>query len=212
MSTKIVRDPNTGRFRRADGPEDTDEREVITARVISVIPPADLTSGTDVATVTGSDAEIVDFTDLLENDEVFVAHRIAMGVQLAPGETATAEHTYRVRYLLRGDVGDFLPGGPVQSVGIVDLQQSQIDDHDVIFAGYVAGAGDHRDTVTGTGGGAMNTRVDHVVEYPGLELPAPGWDRDDELTVPHRIVAGGSDDQAFRVEFTLHMVGTIYDF
>lgn len=216
-SSRIVRDPETGQFRRASDVshhKHVDEREAFSGVLQTNIPAADLTTGNDQVTVDGDEAEIIDFTDLIESDEVFVAHRVELNVAVRPQRTATAEHAIRMDYQLRSGDSGLDPdraGSGTQEIGIADVTQDQSDDDDVIFNGGLQGSGDFADSSAGVGAGGDQRHVQHVIDYPPLDLPGPGFDGDDELYVPHALDILGSDDQGAEVFFAATMHGQTYE-
>lgn len=215
--SRIVRDPETGQFRRASDVghhKHVDEREVFSGVLQTNIPPADLTTGNDQVSVTGDEAEIIDFTEYLDSDEVFVAHRVELNVAVRPQRTATAEHAIRADYQLRSGDSALDPdraGSGTQETGIADVTQDDSDDDDVIFSGGFQGSGDFADSSTSLAAGADQSQIQHVINYPAIDLPGPGFDGDDEVYIPHALDILGSDDQGAEVFFATVMHGQTYD-
>lgn len=225
----VHRDPETGRFVSDDsdgymapffydgddrGAIDVDATETFTAALQYFIPAADLSTGSDTATVDGEEAIAVDFTEFLDSDEVFVAHSFDLHVQITPNRTATAEHVINCDYALRGDgqLGPVTLGiGSTRSDGIIDVFQEESEDDDIIFQGAITGSGDLADSTNSLAGGADQTHADHSVTFPEAALPAPAFDQDDELYVPARIQVRGSDDQGINVRFAVTARGKTYD-
>lgn len=212
----VHRDPDTGKF-VADhddrGAVDLDATEVFTGKLLWQIPAADVTAGSDTQELSGEAAQILDFTDYLGSDEVFVTHAVNMEVQLSAGQTATAEHVIETDYHLRsqGNVEEVIGVTPQEEEGIVDVANVDADDDDIIFNGFVAGGGDFADSATGLAGGGNLNHVSHDMNYVDADLPGPAFDQDDELYVPQQILVTGSDDQSARGIFTVTVYGATYD-
>ena len=219
MSGRLIRDPETGQFMSVDeddrGVHDVDEPERVEGVQRLRIPPADLSTGDTDEDNEGQTAEVIDFGDVLGSDEVFLPHIANLEVQIDAGQDATAEHLYRNRYWLRSQptLGDALvlnTSFPLAS-GVLDVATDQSDDDDIIFSGYVVGAGDLRDTATGTAAGGSYTHVQHHRNFLQEQLPLPAYDQDDELYIPSRTRVRGSDDQSFNIHFVASLVGRIVE-
>lgn len=177
----------------------------MTAALSVAIPAADLSGGTQRQTVTGEEAELADFTPVLENDEVFVLDAI-QGRAFAGGPTtATAEGAFVVEYDI-GTASDvsaphltspFWISRLDKEEGIADINVGQDGDSESIWVGQLAGTPGALDTANNLHGGSDWDRQDIWRQFGGEHV----YDRDDELYAPLDIHVDNVSDHA--VEFDL---------
>lgn len=209
----VYQDPETGLFKSGSSNSDLPRRDVVSSSINFGFAAADLTSGVDGQGIDGSDANVIDFDEELDNDEIFALHRLEAVMQIVPQKTATAEHVYRWEYAVR-DADDYIASTsePVtDEAGIASVRRDQTTDDDVHFAGTLAGSGDIVDTVNALGGGADQQHRTHVIEYAGLGLRYPVYDQDDELAVPSFVAVNGSADQGVDFNATVTAIGAVHE-
>lgn len=194
-----LRDPETGKFVAGGGSHGRDLRadmDAVTGAIKYTIPAADNAGGITVQAVDGEEAELIDFTGVLDDDETFRIEAISLSLSLGLPTTATAEGFGSAGWQLRTDFGNDIPAGiagqfnntgPDREEGIIDVVQAQREESDIIEAGVLYAQPSFNDTVTGTGGGG-HTANQHRYFTPGSDLGAVlTVDEDDELVLPTRL-------------------------
>lgn len=202
------RDPQTGKF--VSGGSGKVRR--VQGRLQSVIPAADLAGGSTTAKVTGEEAEIVDFSTVLESDEMFHLDALTFAATLAMPTTATAESSGRLAYSVDRDsagglefLDDPFYNGQVHSQeGIVDLTSSSGESTETIHVGELRVEASIADTVNALAAGADIDRERQVL-YP----QAQAFDRDDELYIPHDINVDNVSDHAVAASWILLLEGRV---
>lgn len=213
----VHRDPDTGKFVSDDDDGmdyvDVDGTEVYTGQLSTEVAAADLSTGEDSVTIDGEAAEVIDFTQYLSSDEVFVCHAIELTVTSEPDRTASAEHNFNIQYTARRNSEPLLgTGQPDQPSGIGITAATDSAEDDVLLSGLVNGAGDFADSASGVSGGQDAVNQVRSFSWVQNDLPAPAFDQDDEVYIPHYLVIRGSDDQTFGCEFIVTLYGKTYDY
>lgn len=212
------RDPNTGQFVSGES-VNWDDLDVVTGSLTSTIPAADLAGTKATFPARGESTEIVDMSSTLTRGEVFEIHRFELVATLTGPTTATAEGDVQLEWALTRDldVGEVGVSNPfyagagsqseVRSDGVIDLHNFQTDEDAVLSVGRLTCSPSHRDTTTGTGGGAAEG-FDRVIRHFGA---GPRLDEDDELGAPHTFSVNGIDDHSVAASFDLLVEGRIQD-
>lgn len=198
----VRRDPRTGKFVSSGSGADWSDKTRVGGIVNYSIPAADLGGGTVTAGVDGEESEIVDFTDKLENDEVYQAERVQIATFLGLPTTATAESSAIVKFEL-GSRGDptfpatatpvFYGGVTSAEDGIVDVNSTDEEAGSVFWMGQHYAEASAVDTVNALGAGA-DAENDKETVYFGSAGPV--FDRDDELYAPAEISVDNVSDHA----------------
>lgn len=208
----VRRDPQTGKFVASAGEE---RSHTVLGRLNSEIPAADNSGGVTTQQVEGEDAEIVDFNEVVDGDEIFHLRRFILSATLWMPTTATAESSGYVSYGISGSLGRPGPvhtspthfsGAIGQQEGIVDLSQSSVHDDSVIYAGVLATEASHSDTTNNVSGGGFGQTDQRVFHFNEGEFV---FDADDELVVPHEIETENVSDHAIQAMWMLTLHGTI---
>lgn len=210
------RDPQTGKF-LSGGVDSWADIRTVSGAMNSTIPAADLAGGTGNAVVNGENSEIVDFSNLLDNDEIFEVLAGQFVATLSMPTTATAESAARLNWVLRGDLGEGAgehPGhygfGAEREDGIVDIRSQQYWDADRLAVGHLTATNSVVDTVNALGAGGDDgfDRVDLEFGHLGA---GPQFDSDDEVGVPHTVYFDNISDHAVEAGFDVHLVGTVHE-
>lgn len=171
------RDPRTGQFVSGSS-----EEESITAGLGMNIPAADLSGGNNAQYVDGEEATLVDFTEVLDSDEVFEIHSLMLANAYYAPTTATAEGSALVEWELTPDPNGssgayagtaFWNSSPDREEGIADMFMSQTDGEETLSVGVMGVIPSLNDTTNGTGAGGdwENERVNLGWEDP-IEMDA----------------------------------------
>lgn len=205
------RDPETGKFVSGSGGmrDLRADMDTVTGAISYRIPAADNAGGETSQEVNGEEAELIDFTGVLDDDETFRIQAMSLTVALSLPTTSTAEGWGSAAWQLRTDFGNASPSevagrldGAQREEGIIDVVPDQREESDIIEAGVVTAEASHSDTVTGVGAGGHHG-YDHRYFRPAEMLGAVVTvDEDDELSIPtllrtenvsdHRIVFGAT--------------------
>lgn len=184
------RDPRTGQFVSDDDHDDWTDTTRIAASMHSSIPAADLGGGVVTEGVEGAEAQIAEFTDILENDEIFHLHSLQISATFAMPTTATAESSGECTWVLtRGSHAypffinsPFYNGSVDAEDGIVDITSHSEEESQALAVGQMRAEPSFKDTVNALGAGGQND-ADHRTVHFGPRGPA--YDRDDELYLVH---------------------------
>lgn len=215
------RDPKTGKFVSSDGCVTRNDADTVMADFVSVIPAADLSGGTTTPSdgrVEGEDAEIVNFSNLLDSDEVFEIYRLTLMTSLSLPTTASAEGSAQADYTLTDDLTDFVGttgsfygAGPEIQTGIVDIRANQFDDDDWLVNGRLWASPSHSDSAAGLAAGSDAMSQLHEVGYLSEYGGGPRFDEDDEIAITHEITVDNVSDHAVQFTADLLLVGEIFD-
>lgn len=205
------RDPVTGKFVSSDR---AGKQKTVVASLASSIPAADLAGNLTIQTVTGDEAMLVDFTPILDNDEVFSLDAIQGRAFLAGPTTSTAEGEIRCEYGLTRDFG-VRPGsinsspywGPQdRDSGIVDIQAGQHTDTSEFWTSQLAATPSHSDSVNGLAAGADIDRERIQWSWSG---DGPQFDESDEVVVPHELTCDNISDHAIEFDVAVRFEGRV---
>lgn len=208
------RDPRTGKF--VSGGRGSGEPKTVVADLASSILAADLAGGQVNPTVSGDEAELVDFTPLLDSDEVFVLDAMQGRAFLAGPTTATAEGSVLLEYALSRDFASpaaarsssyWVSSAPDRTSGIVDINHLQDNDTSEFWSSQLRAEPSARDTTTGT---ALGTDIDRE-DIQWVWDDGPQFDRDDEIVVPHNWEVDGVDDHAVEFDIVMRFDGRIVE-
>lgn len=213
----VRRDPDSGKFVSGSGGVDWSETTAVEASYTSLIPAADLSGGTGQHNVDGEEAEIIDFSEVMANDEVFEVLGIQMSANLGLPTTATAEGSATFRFGLgsssdrsvHGNSGPFYAGGFDVEQDSVDVQKSQNVDPGILLNGNLYAEPSHSDTTNGLAAGAAPANEQWVVSPEEALGASPVYDRDDELYLVHEIDVDNISDHAVRAAVLLTVHGRV---
>lgn len=210
----VYRDPETGKFVSSGDGDDWIDTTRIAASLHSAIPAADLGGNKVTAGVDGEEAEIADFTDILDNDEIFRLRSLQVTGTFAMPTTATAESAGQVTWELTSDSTGmpFDIGSPYfnnqieQEEGIVDINSHSDEASSALAVGQMRAEASFLDTVNALGGGGINGSDRRTIDF-GREGPA--YDRDDELNLVHEFDVNGVSDHAVTASWHTLLHGVI---
>lgn len=210
------RDPETGKF--VSGGEMRSLRadmDAITGAVAFVIPAADLAGETS-ASIDGEDAEIIDFTGVLDDDELFKIEMLSLSLSMGLPTTSSAEGFGAAAWQLRTDFGEVPPSatadkftgtGTADSTGIVDVAQAQSEESDIIDSGVLYAEASFADALNTLGGGS-DVANEHRYLKVGADLGAVlTVDEDDELSIPTSFRTDNVNDHRISFGATLTVYG-----
>lgn len=211
------RDPKTGKYVSGSDVDDWSDVRAISGTLSSTIPAADLAGGTGNSVVGGEESEVIDFSNVLANDEVLEVMQLQMVTSLSAPTTATAESAVFLNYVLRGDLGEGAGQHPVHygfgthvEENAVDIRQSQYDDNDRLVTGHMPAENSHSDSATGLAAGA-DAGFDRVDLDFGSLGAGPNFDADDEIGIPHSIYYDNVSDHAVLAHFDVHLFGQVHE-
>lgn len=209
----VRRDPQTGQF-VSEGPGSGFDRWANYQGTIAVnVPAADLSGGQESLQFDTADAQLFDFTDVLDNDEVFVLQVLHMTADLRMGTTATAEAATHVGYIITEDHQDASPlttrtthiAGPLPQTdftqGIVDGAIAQEDNDDIFLTGGLYAENSHSDTTNAVAAGAAPAHVERTYAPGPMQGREVAFDADDELFCLGELNIDNVSDHA--VQFTV---------
>lgn len=198
------RDPQTGKFVSSGGGGSSvpwSKQKRLAGSIHITIPAADLAGGTEEVDTIGDATEIIDFTDQLENDEIYRLHSMDVTSVLALPTSATAEGNAWWNFVV-GPESDtpvmqsspsFYIGSPVVEDGIADITGVTREAGGVMYNGMLYAEAGLLDTVNGAGAGAAPANMEETVHF-GPDGPV--FDRDDELYAPSEINVDDVSDHA----------------
>lgn len=209
----VRRDPQTGQF--VSGGEDAaDDR--LTGSISSTVPAADLSGGTASQAVDGETAEVIDFTQVLDSDEVFEVAALTVEASLSLPTTATAESAAQLNWTVSNDLGASQVINPVhygnsamEEQGIADVRAEQWDDDGTLATGHLVAESSVGDSTNGLGAGAENDRERIRIPFWGDYGSGPVFDQNDELTAPHQFYIDNVDDHAVLATIVCHLEGNV---
>lgn len=210
----VYRDPETGQFVSSGEGDDWVDTTRIAASLHSSIPAADLSGGKANAGVEGEAAEIADFTDVLENDEIFRLRSVQISATFAMPTSATAESSGEVTWALtRGSHAfpffinsPFYNGSVDIEDGIADVTSASDEESAALAIGQLRSEPSFLDTVNGAGGGGINGADHRTVQFGKA---GPAFDRDDELRLVHEFDVDGVSDHAVDASWHTLLHGVI---
>lgn len=198
----VSRDPQTGKFVSSSSGRDWSKQTRISGQLHQTVPAADLAGGATEIDVTGDEVELVDFSDKLENDEVYRVHAMEVASVLALPTTATSEGNAFWNFTVSPESGagvfdfspSFYPGGPpTDEKDVVDIIAGSREVGGLLYNGVLYAENGHRDTVNGTAGGASPANEHETVHFGPN---GPVYDRDDEIYAPNELNIDGVSDHA----------------
>lgn len=208
------RDPQTGQF-VSGGSVPFSELDVVTGSLASTIPAADLSGTTGSEVTFGEQTIAVDFTPVLDRNEVFQVERLEAVATLTLPTSATAESSGEVEWAVRSDIGEgeiaagksFYNSFVAREDGIIDINQHQTDEaDDLLVAGRLTGESSLLDTVNGAGAGGIHGHERAGVVYDGA---GPRYDENDALSIPHSFSFDAISDHAITASFDLMLWGQV---
>lgn len=208
------RDPETGQFLSSGGYSDRwMDTSRIHGRIRSNIPAADL-SGAIRQRVDGAEAEIMEFSDILDNDEIFRLRSLQISAILALPTSSTAEGNAQLAWGLgtNPDSSVTMMGNPFYTgtvhleEGVADIASGSLEQSEHIAVGTLQAEASGLDTVNGAGFGGDIDRDRRQLHLPG---GGPAFDRDDELILPHIFDVDGVNDHSVDFSFNLLAHGVI---
>lgn len=221
----VARDPDTGQFVSIDESggifEEMDRHTRLSAGFATTIPAADL-DGDNNQVVDGQAAQMVDFDDYLDSDEVFALRYLDTTATVSSPVTASAEGHVSLSYAFVDDLGvlsstgiegarpTFYFGNPVREEGIADIRTLAEDDDDTLLAGHIECAAGFGNTAGGVGGGEDVGANEKQIDFRDTGA-MPLFDEDDELGINHAIDTDNIDDTAVTAAFTAVLHGTVYE-
>lgn len=129
----VRRDPRTGKFVSGGSGRDWADLTRVGGVINMTIPAADLAGGVRTEPVNGEEAELIDFTPMLENDEVFETVAATVSASLILPTSATAEGNAMLSFELGAESGTpgelmnqdptFYGGVETASDGVVDIKR-----------------------------------------------------------------------------------------
>lgn len=200
---------------------DYNEMTGITASISMTIPAADLAGGTQAEGVWGDETEIVDFTPILDNDEVYELHHMEGTALCAMPTTATAEGDALIEYAYTRDFD--IPSGVMSGTstffgasaveeGIVDINASGADDEqEVLHGSHLWSTPSAIDSVNGTGAGSDLDRERFEKDFVDRYGSGPAFDADDEIAVPTWFHLSGISDHAVAFQTVVNLRGEIVE-
>lgn len=211
------RDPKTGKFVSGGGSMDWSDTTQIGAYVSYSIPAADLAGGTG---VTGAEqhesTELVNFSPMLANDEVFVLHAARVTAGLALPTTATAESSGGMSFVIGTE-----PSGQLHSVrspfyhgssdggdGIIDYSKASKETGGVWHRGQAYAEASHSDTVNAVSAGSAPANQTEMVVFDDIGA-RPAYDRDDEIYAPAELWYDNISDHAIEATITVLLFGHV---
>lgn len=211
----VRRDPQTGKFVSGGGEHSWAETNQITGAISYSIPAADLSGGTGTTASTEHQSEIVDFTNMLDNDEVFLLDAMQVVATFYLPTTATAEGSGALSYAIgpeSGAVGSVLHTSPFyhgsadRSDGTVDINQEMKEGENVLHVGQLNGEPSLADTTNGLAGGAAYAHDREFISFRKDIGAQPAFDADDELYCPIEFSYDNISDHAIggTVKVLLH--------
>lgn len=213
-----ARDPETGKFVSGSKQVHRDDGDTLLADLVAVIPAADLSGGTVRPKMEGEAAELVDFGNVLDSDEVFEVYRLSLMVTLSMPTTATAEGSAQADYTLTDDLTDFVGttgtfygSTPQRETDIIDIRVNQHDQDDWLVNGRLVAAPSVADSAAGLAAGSDNGIQLHNVPYLAYFGSGPRFDEDDEIGVPTQIAVDNVSDHAVQFTADLLIEGEIFE-
>lgn len=201
----VRRDPQTGKFVSGGGDHSWAETNQITGAISYTIPAADLSGGTGTTGSTEHHSELVDFTHILDNDEVFLLDAMMVVASFYLPTTATAEGSGAFSYAIgpeSGAVGSVLHTSPFylgsadKSDGIVDINQEMKEGENVLHVGQLHGEASLADTTNSLAGGAEYENEREFISFRKDIGAQPAFDADDELYCPMEFSYDNISDHA----------------
>lgn len=198
----VSRDPQTGKFVSGGSGHSWSQQTRYSGHIHTTIPAADLAGGALEQDLVGAEAELLDFSDKLENDEVYRIHQMDVAALLAMPTTATAESSCLLNYAITPDSDieiihrspTHYPGALVTDErGIIDVSAYDREAGGMLFNGLLYAEASASDSVNGTGLGAAPAIERETVHF-GPDGPV--FDRDDELYGPFEINIENVSDHA----------------
>lgn len=204
---RIARDPETGRFVSVDSDATIDRTERLHGAVSVSVPAADATGGDQTQVFDTEDSELIDFSDELDEDEVFHLQAAYVSVAAYASVTATAESTLVATYGISRDTMDAGPlltrpshtaSAPSSAIdfeqGIIDGSVAQDDDDSLLLTGVLASEPSAADSTNGLGLGAAPANDSRSV-LPWADM-GQTWefDDDDELKLLGELDFEGASD------------------
>lgn len=198
------RDPSTGQFVSGSGGHAWTNQKRIMGIQSQTIPAADLSGGTTELDIKGDHAELVDFSDSLENDEIFHTDAAYVASYLGMPTTATAEGAAVLNYEIGSDSAGiltestptFFGGNQNGSSGIADSSYASTEGREQWFVDQLYAEASLNDTVNGTGAGAAPAQNQEMISFAADLGAGPAYDRDDEIYAPAELQIDNVSDHA----------------
>lgn len=212
----VRRDPQTGQFVSGSGSKNWTDMRRVGGVMTAVIPAADMGGTTDDQGVKGPGTELIDFTGLLENDEVYEVHAADITATFHLPTTATAESSGTFDYEIGTEptphwiveqTGAFYTGNVEHEREIVDFANHSEEMGSVIHVGNLVAHADAGDSTNGLGLGGDVDRERIFIDFEKTGRPV--YDRDDELYAPGEFTFDNISDHAMRAQVTCLLHGEV---
>lgn len=206
------RDPHTGQFVSGGG-SGGDGWDKVAGNLMAEIPAADLAGGTSTGnesnTVDGELATVIDFSSILEHEEMFDVEWLYLDTVLYAPTTATAEGTVWAEWELSREStmsvqhasNPFINGAVKGEDGLLDVGQSQAEESSLLASGQMVGTPSFGDSTNGLGAGSDVDRTRQ--QFPVFE----SFDEDDEIYFPVELSADNVSDHAVAFDTTVVAYG-----
>lgn len=213
----VRRDPQTGKFVSGGGHGlNWHDRTQISGHMHWSIPAADLGGGTLNANATGGPTEIVDFTPVLENDEVYRLSTLHVSAYLGFPTTATAESSGMVSFDINSD-GDPIASsggnpfyeGANDEDGVIDIVHGSTESDSSIYYADLIGEASVGDTVNGVGSGSDYENMTEWIAFDQMLGGGPVYDRDDELYCPVDVRVDNAADHSISGGVSVMLYGHV---
>lgn len=218
----VRRDPETGKFVSGSSRDNVDRWENLHGTVAVNIPAADLGGGTVAEQFDTPEAELINFSEVLDNDEVFNLELMQATVSAFASTTATAEGSLDVGYGITRDMFDAAPlftrATHTANLPTTDFQQGTVDgavaqnDNDgLLITGSLYAEPSVGDSTNGLGAGAGP--ANEVREFAPLRDMGRtiGFDQDDELYVIGELNVNNVSDHGVSFITTVDLHGHVLD-
>lgn len=213
------RDPDTGQYVSSDSHPEWNDMTTIFGGVGYGIPAADLAGGSHFDNVAGEESQVVDFSPVLDNDEVFVLHQMTGYAWIGMPTTATAEGSMAFEYGLVTDLGAIQPSGPTTPPGplsndldaetdTVDVTQYQDEETNILHTSALYAEAGLADTVNALAAGGSPSREDFRQVFG---QNGPGFDRSDEVLAPAEFHVDNVSDHSVNASVGVLLRGRIHD-
>lgn len=211
------RDPNTGKF-VAGGDYDWHDLHQLGGQVLYRIPAADL-SGT---TLTNAEAELLDFSGFIDNDEVFEMVSLQVSIVASTSTTASGEGHVAMDYAISRDNDHLQQQGfgkdpvwagaaPDEEQNIVDIRNRSQHHDEILYTGRAAVDNGESDDVNGNGRGGFFMDDRHVIDFRHLYGEGPTFDTDDEIYFPAEFYADAVANFGINLEANVSARGIIHE-
>lgn len=214
----VRRDPQTGKFVSGSSSDGWHEQTRVAGRTSYTIPAADLAGGNTTVKPVGSATELVDFTEVLGNDEVFEVLAAHVSASFFMPTTATSESSGFASFFISADnevkgamdaTPTFYGGGQNDEYSKADISRASNEAGTIMYHTTLAGEAGHSDSATGLAAGASVANESEWLPFHRDLGGGPVFDRDDELYAPGEISVDNVSDHAVVLSVSVVLYGRV---